>query len=297
MATKPSHHDAFFKNFLGDINVAQDFLQIHLPASLRQRCDFTTLNICPTTFVDDNFDHHVCDMLYSVKTTQGDGYIYCLIEHQSRPDKLMAFRMMRYSLAAMKQHLDQGFKQLPVVMPVLFYHGNRSYPYSTDWRDCFADTELARQIYGNPFSLVDVTVIPDEEIMAHRRVALLELLQKHIRQRDMLTLVDNISTLMNDWPLPPELNKSVMLYIAAAGETADTQKFMAKLSQQVMPNQEGIMTIGQQLAEEGRKEGHKEGRLEMLHEVVRELMNNGVPHNLIKLSTGLSDEYLKRLSH
>ncbi|EEP0947509.1 Rpn family recombination-promoting nuclease/putative transposase [Salmonella enterica] len=30
--------------------------------------------------------------------------------------------------------------------------------------------------------LVDMTVVPDDEIMRHRRVALLELIQKHIRQ-------------------------------------------------------------------------------------------------------------------
>jgi predicted transposase YdaD len=33
MTKLSSHHDALFKKFLGDINVARDFLDIHLPAS------------------------------------------------------------------------------------------------------------------------------------------------------------------------------------------------------------------------------------------------------------------------
>ncbi len=29
----------------------------------------------------------------------------------------MAFRMMRYSIAAMQNHLDAGYKELPLVIP------------------------------------------------------------------------------------------------------------------------------------------------------------------------------------
>lgn len=58
-----------------------------------------------------------------MKTEQGPGYIYCLIEHQSTSNKLIAFRMMRYAIAAMQNHLDAGYKTLPMVVPLLFYHG------------------------------------------------------------------------------------------------------------------------------------------------------------------------------
>ncbi|MDI5677530.1 Rpn family recombination-promoting nuclease/putative transposase, partial [Salmonella enterica subsp. enterica serovar Anatum] len=47
------------------------------------------------------------------KTREGDGYIYVVIEHQSTPDAHMAFRLMRYAMAAMQQHLDAGFSPMP----------------------------------------------------------------------------------------------------------------------------------------------------------------------------------------
>lgn len=38
---------------------------------------------------------------------------------------------MRYSIAAMQLHLDAGNEQLPLVVPLLFYHGQETpYPYS-----------------------------------------------------------------------------------------------------------------------------------------------------------------------
>lgn len=86
----------------------------------------------------------------------------------------------------MQNHLDAGYKTLPMVVLLLFYHGIESpYPYSLCWLDCFADPKLARQLYASAFPLIDVTVMPDDEIMQHRRMALLELIQKHIRQRDL----------------------------------------------------------------------------------------------------------------
>lgn len=42
----------------------------------------------------------------------------------------------------------------------------------------FVCPALAKRLYSQPFPLVDITVIPDDEIMQHRRIAVLELLQK-----------------------------------------------------------------------------------------------------------------------
>ncbi len=127
-----------------------------------------------------------------MKTTDGnDRYIHVLIEHQSSDDKMMAFRQMRYAIAAMQRYLEAGYDQLPLVIPLQFYHGARSpYPHSTNWLDCFSNPEVAGKIYTNPFPLVDVTVIDDDDIMCHRRMAALTLLMKHIRQRDLMELLD-----------------------------------------------------------------------------------------------------------
>uniref|UniRef100_UPI00329A5F03 Rpn family recombination-promoting nuclease/putative transposase n=1 Tax=Salmonella enterica TaxID=28901 RepID=UPI00329A5F03 len=46
--------------------------------------------------------------------------------------------------------------------------------------------------YATAFPLVDITAVPDEEIMRHRRDALLEHIQKHIRQRDLMGLDEQL---------------------------------------------------------------------------------------------------------
>ena len=115
----PSLHDALFKQFLSDPATAHDFLEIHLPEPLRKLCDLSTLRMEPGTYLEENLRAHYSDILYSVGTSSGNkGYLYTLIEHQSTPDKLMAFRLMRYAVSVMNNHLIQGHDRLPLVGPL-----------------------------------------------------------------------------------------------------------------------------------------------------------------------------------
>ncbi len=108
----PTPHDATFRQFLANPDVARDFMMLHLPAELRALCDLTTLKLESGTFVEDDLRQYVSDILWSMKTTTGDdGYIHLLLEHQSSADKNMAFRQLRYAVAAMQRHLEAGHKK------------------------------------------------------------------------------------------------------------------------------------------------------------------------------------------
>ena len=111
--TTSTPHDAVFKQFLSHPDCARDFIEIHLPASLRQLCDLQTLRLESGSFIEADLRASYSDVLWSLNTSDGDGYIYVVIEHQSTPDAHMAFRLMRYALAAMQRHLDAGHKTLP----------------------------------------------------------------------------------------------------------------------------------------------------------------------------------------
>lgn len=298
----PTPHDATFRQFLSQPDIARDFMELHLPAELRAICDLSTLKLESGSFVEDDLRQYFSDILYSLKTSNGDGYIHVLVEHQSTPDRHMAFRLMRYAVAAMHRHLEAGHKQLPLVIPVLFYTGKRSpYPYSTRWLDEFEDPSLAENLYGSTFPLVDVTVIPDEEIMGHRSMAALTLLQKHIHQRDIATLTDRLATLlMADYLSSPQVT-ALIHYLLQAGESADSEAFVRELAQRVPQHGDALMTIAQQLEQNGiqkgiqlgRQEGRNEGKLE----VARTMLQNGLDRNTVMKMTGLTEDDLAQIRH
>ncbi|MFP3524445.1 Rpn family recombination-promoting nuclease/putative transposase [Pantoea sp. SIMBA_072] len=302
----PTPHDATFRQFLSQPDIARDFMELHLPAELRAICDLSTLKLESGSFVEDDLRQYFSDILYSLKTSHGDGYIHVLVEHQSTPDRHMAFRLMRYAVAAMHRHLEAGHKQLPLVIPVLFYTGKRSpYPYSTRWLDEFEDPSLAENLYGSTFPLVDVTVIPDEEIMGHRSMAALTLLQKHIHQRDIATLTDRLATLlMADYLSSPQVT-ALIHYLLQAGESADSEAFVRELAQRVPQHGDALMTIAQQLEQKGiekgiqlgEQRGIEKGRNEGKLEVARTMLQNGIDRNTVMKMTGLSEDELSQIRH
>ncbi|UHM93663.1 Rpn family recombination-promoting nuclease/putative transposase [Rahnella victoriana] len=312
--TTPTLHDAVFKQFLTHPETARDFLDIHLPPALRKLCDLNTLQLASGSFIEDDLRPYYSDVLYSLKAGNGEGYVYCLIEHQSTPDKHMAFRLMRYAIAAMQRHLDAGHKTLPLVIPVLFYQGKVSpYPYSMSWLDEFETPEYARTLYGENFPLIDITIIPDDEIMQHRRMAILELLQKHIRQRDLTELLDQLTTLLLGGNTTQEQLISVINYMLQAGESRDPAALINTLASRVPQHEETLMTIaeklrlegeqrgiqkGLQLGEQkGRQEGRQEGEREAALKIARTMLASGLDRAMVMQMTGLSETELAQIRH
>ncbi|BEM07343.1 hypothetical protein SM14VA4_49150 (plasmid) [Serratia marcescens] len=319
MKKNPTPHDATFRQFLTQPEIARDFMDIHLPAELRAFCDLSTLKLESCSFVEDDLRQYFSDVLYSLKTTDGaDGYVHVLIEHQSSPDKHMAFRLIRYAVAAMQRHLDAGHKTLPLVIPVLFYTGKRSpYPYSTNWLQEFDDPTLAGKLYTGDFPLVDVTVIPDEEIMGHRSMAALTLLQKHIRQRDLAELTDRLSAILLAGYLSSPQVISLIHYIIQAGESANAEAFVRELALRVPQHEEELMTIAQQLEQKGiekgiqkgieqgiqkgiqlgEQRGIEKGEREASLKIARTMLANGLDRDAVMKMTGLTADDLAQIRH
>lgn len=293
-------------------------MQIHLPEKLLKICDLTTLKLESGSFVEDDLRQYFSDVLYSLRTSTGDGYIHVLIEHQSTPDRHMAFRLIRYAVAAMQRHLEAGHKKLPLVIPVLFYTGKRTpYPWSTRWFDEFHDPVVAESLYSGAFPLVDITVIPDDEIMTHRSMAALTLLQKHIYQRDIASLTDHLVTLlMADYLSSPQV-MTLIHYLLQAGESVDYEAFVRELAQRVPQHGDALMTIAQQLEqkgiekgraegielgerrgiEKGRSEGRTEGQREATLKIARTMLQNGLDRKTVIEMTGLTSDDLAQIRH
>lgn len=322
----PTPHDAAFKQFLTNPTTARDFIELHLPADLLALCDLRTLRLESGSFVEENLRAYYSDVLYSLKTRAGEGYIHVLIEHQSTPDRHMAFRLLRYAIAAMQRHLDAGHKSLPLVIPLLFYTGKRTpYPWSTNWLELFVSPATAQELYSSSFPLVDVSVIPDNEIMNHRSMAALTLLQKHIHQRDLSEILDRLATLLVNEHITRQQLASLINYLVYAGEASDAHAFVRELALKAPQHEDQLMTIAQQLEQRGiekglakgieqgieqgiergieqgielgEQRGIDKGRKEEAFRIARTMLQNGLDRSTVMSMTGLTEAELAQIRH
>ena len=310
-----SPHDKVFKHVMSNLNVAKDFFTHHLPAYLRDKIDLSSLAIRKESYIDQELRNSMTDMLYSVDFLGDEqGYLYVLVEHQSQAQVLMPFRLLKYTLRIIEQHLkEQKTDVLPVVYPMIFFNGKQPYPYSTSLFDLFGPhAALAKELFSNPFQLIDLTQIPDEELRSHQWAGLMEFMMKHVFARDIIPKIKQVVDLINylenngseDYVL------AILKYVVSTAEIKSKSEFLAELTTALSPPLgEKAMTLADMLRAEGIQQGHlaglqegmekgiEKGRVEGMHEMIVRLLRSGLKVDVIANATQLSVEQVEEIAH
>ena len=298
------------KKFLTKLDTARDFLQIHLPAEIRDICDLSSLTIESGSYLEDDLKLHCCDVLYKInlhKQKLGKQlYVYTLVEHQSAAESLMPLRILRYQLDIIQKHLDglpkYSKKKLPLVVPIVFYNGVRTpYPYQYDIANLFEDKELYQQFPLGRFKLIDLTIMEDNEILKHGKIALLETLAKHIRARDFSAAIENIISALKIAyadDIARSLVQSSIYYLLLGREEKELKAFFTRFKQELAEQGEDIMSYGEKLIQQGRQEGIQIGEQrvqQVQREIAQQLLKSGVDSTIIANATHLSPAQIEEL--
>ena len=156
-----------------------------------------------------------------------------------------------------------------------------------------------------PFPLVDITVVPDDEIVQPRRVALLELMQKPIRQRDLLGIVEPLTAILLSGYANDRQLKTLFNYLIHLGKVFRLGEFIREVAQRVPQHKEKLMTIAERLREVGRRQGKREGRLEGVEEgpraealrIAQKMLAEGMALETVLRITGLSEADIRAVIH
>ena len=177
-----SPHDHYFRTAMSDKRVSREFFEHYLPQAILTIADLDSLCLQKSTFIDEMLQASMADMLYTVNFNERPGYFYIIVEHQRKPDKWMAYRLLRYQVRIMDYHLKKkSQRNLPLIVPMVFYNGDKPYPYSTDLFDLFGEQQpLAKDVLFRPFTLIDLTQISDDVLKKMQWVGIMGLVQKHI---------------------------------------------------------------------------------------------------------------------
>ena len=300
-------HDRFAKVSLQDITIARAFLKAHLAPVLKQRIDFSSMRLTNNEFVLSHLKQIQSDVVYECLIDGNQSYLYFLLEHQSTPDELMAFRKLQYNIALMDQHIKKGNKKLPIIVSLCLYNGSTSpYPHSTDVFTCFENPALAQEMMFKPFKLVDLSVMNDQEIAQHGLAALFEMLLKHHNTKALFNvfkyLVDSdlFSTTI-DQVNNGNYVSDLLEYALNTGEERKHQveEIITLLSDASPEYKDQIMTVADQLRQQGRHEGvilgEKKGIEKGIEKVARNMLADKEPIEKIMRATDLTEIQLQAI--
>ena len=135
-------HDEFFSFVLSDTENARDFILNTLPDPVVELLDLESISVSRESFVDPELKKSQFDVLITTRGRGRPAYIYVLVEHKSRPERWTVLQLLGYMVRIWEKEVKgrTGKKvkaPLPVIIPVIFYQGSRTWRYPVAFGEYF----------------------------------------------------------------------------------------------------------------------------------------------------------------
>lgn len=197
-----ANHDEGYKNFFKHPKMVEDLLRGFVDAPWVDEVDFSTLEKLPHEYtVDKKLKKRASDTVWRVRSNNTWLYIVILLEFQSRPDPVMAFRMMSYvSLLYLDFYAEkrfvkkQGQLQFPPIFPIVLYNGKVRWHKAVEVSDLIAKAPLGLEPYRPQlrYCLIDEGTYTNDELALQNLVAALFRLEKSQSEQDVAEVLENL---------------------------------------------------------------------------------------------------------
>ena len=297
---------------------------------LAPRIDFNQLKFIERSFLADNLEELVADLVFRVpfrdESDTDELFIYILIEHQSTVDTKMPFRVLSYmvNILALQRrewvanNVPESQQQYRPVIPILFYTGEQRWnaPLTINALMAVPDV-LSEFIPKFKILLLDVKSTEPATLTqtGHPLGWVLTVLQKENAseaeiKRALIEAILYLNTLGEAQKKQWEIAISyLLLLILHRRPAAQHDSLKTVVQEQISPSRRKEVTemaysMADRLLDEGRQEGHQEGRQEGHQEgteqtrttIATAMLNDNQPIDMIVKYTGLSKEEIEQLA-
>lgn len=290
----PATHDDFFIKFMSDLRVAKEFFQQYLPTALLKAIDLDGIEICKDKFHTAGLKSKITDMLYRApfRDYSQPAYISALVEHQSTPQKHMPLRILMYKTAIMQQHWER-YETVPLVYTIVYYNGQARWNYARDITALIqAPPDLVDRYALQPFQLIELNQISDQELRRSLWAGVMSLAMKHIFDRDVLPALQSFMDFLRRIERQHAGDiyiQSILCYMYKRGEIWDEKRFHDLLSMELFKESgEKTMTFGEFHTQQGLQQGIQQGEQNKSREIAQNLLREGLNPDLVAKATGVN---------
>jgi predicted transposase/invertase (TIGR01784 family) len=298
-------HDKFFKNTFSNPDNVRTFLNAALPESIRKAIDFSNIEIDFTDYVSQRFKEHFSDMVARTTMTSAEEGkeinidIYILFEHKSYRDAAIFIQLLLSMYLMWEKDMAEN-KPLRVIIPLVFYHGRKSWNIPRSFAEQFnVSDEIKEFLLDYRYVLFDTRPwdfrkAKNKELGENVFLLSALALMKSIADDNL----DSIVEVFKFWHEKGFTNKEkILFFLTYISETKDIEpKEVKEMLEKVRIEGGDIMpTLAQRFRDEGRHEGIKEGIKEEKLETARRMLHDDFPIESIIKYTGLTEKEIRAL--
>ena len=280
-----NEHDKIFRTVLDKKADVAKFLNKFLKLNI----DADELEKYNSSYIDKKFKNKEADIVYKLK----DQNIFILIEHQTKIDDDMSYRLLDYSNEIMRSALeDKKYKNRPFVIPIVLYTGKRKWNIDKDAKE---KKNLYKEIklIDGAFNLIDINDFSEEELLEDDIfITKMMLVEKCKDETEIIKTLEKITKIIKteDKSIFGRIVKEI--WSLRIGEE-NANKILEKIEEgsgNMMAVMEMLLAENEKYINIGRQEGKKK-----IMEIVQRMIAENFSKNTIMKITGLKEEEIDRL--
>jgi hypothetical protein len=169
-------------------------------------------------------------------------------------------------------------KYLPVIIPLVIYHGRYKWKISKKFISLFKNTtDLEKYIPDFSYNLYDISHIPDEEIKGTVKLRILFTALKYIFTPELKYKVPGIFKLLRelkDKAKGTQYLEVLLRYIGSSARYLTKEELMETVSNILKEGGELMQTIAEQWIEQGVEQGIEQGKIIDRQDVLMTILRN-----------------------
>ena len=281
-------HDQLFRTLFSDPVHAASMLRGVLPPDLSAALALDRLSVVEGDFPRLGTAGRRADLVFQVPWLTDPlppAHLVVLCEHQSRPDRWMALRLVEYAVGVWRAHLQEakGAKRLPMVIPVVVHNGRRPWRGPRSLGDLQVGSRKLKQaarphLFDGAFILDDLPKTTDADLRDRALSAATELTLRLLRDAhgDQDASLRGCKALMVQVEQSPSgvaALGAVIRYCLKVGRAPVRDTLVKEIIPMLNPDhEETYRTAADVLREEGIEQGLAQGRLSGRQELLLKML-------------------------
>lgn len=290
--TKDKKHDKIFKDILQDKEEMAKFLTSFVGYNIKQE----QLELYNSNYITKKFEYKNADIVYRIKEKN----IYFLVEHQTKVDYSMAYRILNYcveiirSIVNEKETSSVNYKY-PKVIPIVLYTGKQKWTASKSFSKMETEYEnFKEKNIDIKYKLIDINQYNVEDLLKEKTLlANALILEKCKNIEDVLNnlkiILKNTTKVDNHEEL-----KRIVIYLYKDMKEED-KKEIIKLIEEKESESEEIMITARRIINEEIRKGKIEGILETLRQTIERMIKMNFEDDTIKQATGAKKSEIEKI--
>ena len=248
-----------------------------------------------SSFINKVFQNREADIVYKIK----DRSIFILIEHQTKVDYLMPYRILEYEVAIMQSAIDldkikNKESKIPLVISIVLYTGNKKWnakKYLEENQEKIEGIENGLENYN----LIDINELTEKELLEDNSfISKMMLIEKSKNTENIVEILEKIVKITKEED-KDTLRRIISIILEEKIGITKAKELIEK-----MEGDEGNMLAvvdmirreNQMYIEIGKKEGELKEKIKIVTNMLKEKFNI----ETIQKITGINKEEIEKIS-